>query len=58
MSDESTRTARQIHEQGPYIPEDEARDFYISLGHISSAEGSVRICLWVLARVLEHTKTR
>lgn len=52
-NEEATRTAQQIHEQWPSIPVDEARDFYISLGHIGPAEGAVRMSLWVLARVID-----
>lgn len=57
-SGESHRVARQIHEQWPFIPEDEARKFYESLCGVSVAEGSVRVSLWVLKRVIEHKTTR
>ena len=48
------RVGRQIHEQWPFIELEEARLFYRSLGHISASEGSVRVSLWVLHRVLQH----
>lgn len=52
--DESRRVAEQIHSQWPYIEVAEAQKFYESLGHISAAEGTVRVGLWVLAKVLQH----
>ena len=55
---EANRVARQIHEQWPFIPEDEALKFYRTLYGISSAEGAVRVSLWVLARVIEHKLTK
>ena len=55
---EAGRVAHQIHTQWPFIAEDEARAFYESLGHISASEGTVRISLWVLKRVIEHRLTK
>lgn len=57
-SGEATRTAEQIHAQWPFIPMAEAKEFYLSLGHIEPAEASVRISLWVLARVLTEKTQR
>ncbi len=50
---ESVRVATQIHEQWPFIPMDEAREFYRTL-ICDAAEGSVRVSLWVLKRVIEN----
>ena len=55
---EAGRVAAQIHAQWPFIPEAEARAFYLSLVGISGAEGAVRVSLWVLARVLQEKTTR
>lgn len=52
--EESLRVATQINDQWPFIPLVEARTFYENLGHINAAEGSVRVSLWVLAKVLHH----
>jgi len=56
MDDEGTRVAVQIHEQWPFIPVEEARDYYHSLAKefTPTPEGAVRISLWVLKRVLDH----
>lgn len=51
---EARHVAKFIHEQWPYIPEDDAFEFYVSLGHIAISEGSVKVSLWCLKRVLEH----
>lgn len=55
---EANRVADQVHEEWPFIPAEAARKFYRSLGFIQAGEGSVRMSLWVLARVLEHRGTR
>jgi len=52
--DEASRVAQQIHNQWPFIPEEDAKAFYLSLGMITVGEGTVRVSLWVLARVIEH----
>lgn len=55
---EAGRTADQIHAQWPFIPKEEAKAFYLSLGFISGAEAAVRVSLWVLAKVLQEKTTR
>lgn len=55
---EAIRVAEQIHGEWPYISVEDAQAFYVNLGHIGPGEGSVRMSLWVLARVLEHNRTR
>jgi len=51
---EARNVARFIHEQWPFITEQEAFDFYWGLGHIAISEGSVKTSLWVLKRVLDQ----
>lgn len=51
---EARRMGIYIHELWPFIPEQDAYEFYWSLGHTGPAEGSVKVALWVLKRVLEH----
>jgi hypothetical protein len=51
---EARRVAAQIHAEWPFIPEAEAKAFYLSLGHTPPGEGAVRVSLWVLARVLRE----
>lgn len=58
LTSEAARVARQIHTDWPFIPEDDARQFYLSLQGISGAEGAVRVSLWVLARVIEAKLTK
>lgn len=55
---EPGRVAQQIHDQWPFIPKEDAFEFYESLFGISAAEGSVRVSLWVLQRVIEHRLTK
>ena len=53
---EAHRVAAFIHEHWPFIPEDDAFEFYLDLGQIAVGEGSVKVSLWVLKRVLEHER--
>lgn len=51
---EARRVAAFIHEQWDFIPEEDAFEFYVGLGYCPISEGSVKISLWCLKRVLEH----
>ena len=57
-TDEARRVAQQIHKQWPFIPEQEALEYYHTLYGISPAEGAVRVSLWCLKRVIEYKDTR
>jgi hypothetical protein len=54
--DEGTRVGEEIHAMWPFIPMEAARDYYYSLGHVQISEGTIKIALWVLKRVLDHEK--
>ncbi len=54
---EARRMASFIHEQWPFIPENDAFEFYVGLGHIAISEGAVKTSLWCLKRVLEQEST-
>jgi hypothetical protein len=51
---EARSVARFIHEQWPFVSEQDAFAFYWGLGHIAISEGSVKTSLWVLKQVLDQ----
>lgn len=47
-----------VHEKWPFIPKEEISSFYAGLGRmgrvVTQSEGSIRVAVWLLERVLAH----